>query len=79
MCVIEGWQSDELCDVLLLYKMIQLDPHFKNNYKELSRRMTDAGWHHDNNQCRQQVFFFLQKSCILFINNVYVFTTQQVL
>ena len=20
--------------------------------------MSDAGWHRDNNQCRQQVFFF---------------------
>ena len=57
-CIIKGWQPDELCDVLLLYKTIQLDPHFQNNYKELSRRMSDAVWHCDNNQCRQQVFFF---------------------
>ena len=44
-----------MCDVLCLFKSIQLDPNFKNNYKELARRMTDAGWNHDNNQCRQQV------------------------
>ena len=42
-------------DLLLLFKAIQLDPIFKNNYKELSCHMSDAGWQRDNNQCRQQV------------------------
>ena len=51
------WSPDEMCDVLLLFKTIQLDPIFKNNYKELARRMSDAGWNRDNNQCRQQVKF----------------------
>ena len=50
-----AWSPDELCDVLLLFKQIQLDPNFKNNYKELARRMTDSGWARDNNQCCQQV------------------------
>ena len=44
-----------MCDVLCLFKGIQLDPNFKNNFKELARRMTDSGWNRDNNQCRQQV------------------------
>ena len=44
-----------MCDVLCLFKSIQLDPNFKNNYKELARHMTDAGWNRDNNQCCQQV------------------------
>ena len=50
-----AWINDEMCDVLLIFKSIQLDPNYKNNYKELSRRMADAGWNRDNNQCRQQV------------------------
>ena len=53
------WSPDEMCDVLCLFKSIQLDPNFKNNYKELARRMTDSGWNRDNNQCRQQVKYFL--------------------
>ena len=53
------WSNDEMCDVLLIFKAIQLDPNYKNNYKELARRMSDAGWTRDNNQCRQQVNFFL--------------------
>ena len=44
-----------MCDVLLLFKSILLDPIFRNNYKELARCMSDAGWNRDNNQCRQQV------------------------
>ena len=45
-----------MCDILLLFKSIQLDLNFRNNYKELARRMSDAGWSRDNNQCRQLVF-----------------------
>ena len=53
------WSNDEMCDVLLIFKAFQLDPNYKNNYKELARRMSDAGWTRDNNQCRQQVNIFL--------------------
>ena len=47
--------NDELADVLYLFRNIQLDPNYRNNYKELARRMEDAGWKHDNNQCRHQI------------------------
>ena len=50
-----GWKYDELVDVLYIFKQIQLDPNFKNNYKELARRLLDAGWTRNNDQCRQQV------------------------
>ena len=50
-----GWKYDELVDVLYIFKQIQLDPNFKNNYKELARCMLDAGWARNNDQCRQQV------------------------
>ena len=49
------WKLDELADVLYLFKTIQLDPNYRNNYKELARRMTDAGWQRDNDQCRHQI------------------------
>ena len=49
------WKLDELADVLYLFKTIQLDPNYRNNYKELARRMVDAGWQRDNDQCRHQV------------------------
>ena len=49
------WKLDELADVLYLYKTIQLDPNYRNNYKELARRMIDAGWDRDNDQCRHQI------------------------
>ena len=49
------WKLDELADVLYLYKTIQLDPNYHNNYKELARRMTDAGWQQDNDQCCHQI------------------------
>ena len=63
------WSNDEICDVLLLFKMIQLDPNFKNNYKKLSRRIADVGWQRDNNSCRQQVFYLSFKvSCQQFFH-----------
>ena len=40
---------------LYLFRNIQLDLNYCNNYKELARRMEDAGWKHDNNQCRHQI------------------------
>ena len=49
------WTNDELADVLYLFRVIQLDPNYRNNYKELSRRMKDCGWDRDNNQCRHQI------------------------
>ena len=49
------WKLDELADVLYLFKTIQLDPNYRNNYKKLARRMTDAGWQRDNDQCRHQI------------------------
>ena len=27
----------------------------KDNFKDLSRRMNEVGWNHNNDQCRQQV------------------------
>ena len=42
-------------DVLYLFRVIQLDPNYRNNYKELARHMQDSGWHQDNNQCRHQI------------------------
>ena len=47
--------NDELADVLYLFHNIQLDPNYRNNYKELAHRMEDAGWKHDNNHCRHQI------------------------
>ena len=49
------WQVEEQADILYLYKTIQMDANYKNNYKELARRMKDAGWTRDNDQCRHQV------------------------
>ena len=34
--------------------------------------MSDAGWHHDNNQCRQQVFFFCVHIAFYFLT-MYMF------
>ena len=31
----------------------------KDNFKELSRRMNEVGWTRNNDQCGQQVQFFL--------------------
>ena len=55
MNIYTDWKLDELADVLYLFKTIQLDPNYRNNYKELARRMTDAGWQRDNDQCRHQI------------------------
>ena len=52
---LSDWTNDELADVLYLFRVIQLDPNYRNNYKELARRMQDSGWHRDNNQCRHQI------------------------
>ena len=52
------WQVDEQADILYLYKTIQMDANYKNNYKELAHRMKDAGWTRDNDQCRHQVNSF---------------------
>ena len=32
-----------------------LEGVYKDNFKELSRRMQDMGWERNNNQCRQQI------------------------
>ena len=39
----------------MTYKNMNLEEGFRNNYKELSRRMQDIGWDRNNNQCRQKV------------------------
>ena len=49
------WIDDERCDVLLAYKNMMLEGVYKDNFKELSRRMQDMGWERNNNQCRQQI------------------------
>ena len=49
------WKHDELADVLYLFRVIQLDPNYRNNYKELSRWLVDCGWQRDNNQCCHQI------------------------
>ena len=49
------WTDEEKCDVLMSYKNMMLEGSYKNNFKELSRRMADMGWERSNNQCRQQV------------------------
>ena len=52
---LSDWTNDELADVLYLFRVIQLDPNYRNNYKELARHMQDSGWHRDSNQCRHQI------------------------
>ena len=59
------WKLDELADVLYLFKTIQLDPNYHNNYKELARRMIDTGWNCDNDQCRHQVIQIVSKHCFI--------------
>ena len=49
------WRLEEQTDKLYLYKTVQMDANYKNNYKELARRMKDAGWSRDNDQCQHQV------------------------
>ena len=52
---LSDWTNDELADVLYLFCVIQLDPNYRNSYKELAWRMQDSGWQCDNNQCRHQI------------------------
>ena len=49
------WQFDEQSDVLLFKKLTDNDKNFVGNYMEIARRMREAGWSRNNNQCRQQV------------------------
>ena len=49
------WQFDEQSDVLLFKKLTDNDKNFRGNYMEIARRMCEAGWDRNNNQCRQQV------------------------
>ena len=55
MCTPSDWKLNEQADILYLYKTVQMDANYKNNYKELARRMKDAGWLRDNDQCHHQV------------------------
>ena len=41
--------------MLVMYKDMNLEDGFHNNYKELARRMQDAGWERNNNQCHRKV------------------------
>ena len=49
------WVHDEQVDVMETYRDMMLEGIYKNNFKELSKRMIDMGWDRNNNQCRQQV------------------------
>ena len=49
------WIAAKEADLLVMYKNMSLEDGFCNNYKELARRMQDAGWEQNNNQCCQKV------------------------
>ena len=49
------WVYSELADLLVMYKNMLLNGLQKDNYKELSKKMIEAGWDRNNDQCRQQV------------------------
>ena len=53
------WELEEQGDLLVLYKNMLLGGLKKDNFKELSKRMSEIGWDQNNDQCRQQVFYFL--------------------
>ena len=46
---------EEQGDLLVIYKNMLLGGIIKDNFKELSKRMSEVGWERNNNQCRQQV------------------------
>ena len=41
---IVAWENAELSDLLLLYKKMVLDGLCKDNWKELSKCMSEVGW-----------------------------------
>ena len=47
-----------------MYKNMNLEDGFRNNYKELAQRMQDAGWERNNNQCRQKVSTIVNFFCV---------------
>ena len=61
-----GWQFDEQTDLLLLYQNMLLGGLQRDNFKELSRRMSEIGWTRNNDQCQQQVNMFTIPSHIGF-------------
>ena len=46
---------EEQGDLLVIYKNMLLGGIKKDNFKELSKRMSEVGWERNNDQCRQQV------------------------
>ena len=50
-----AWENAELSDLLLLYKQMVLGGLRKDNWKELSKRMSEAGWERNNDHCRHEV------------------------
>ena len=60
------WKTEEHVDLLVIYKNMFLSGLKKDNFKELSKRMSEVGWDHNNDQCRQQVIwvvlFYQQKT-----------------
>ena len=49
------WKTEEHVDLLVIYKNMLLSGLKKDNFKELSKRMSEVGWDRNNDQCRQQV------------------------
>ena len=50
------WKVEEHIDLLVLYKNMLLGGIKKDNFKELSKRMSEVGWERNNDQCRQQIY-----------------------
>ena len=46
---------EEQGDLLVIYKNMLLGGIKKDNFKELSKRMSEVGWERNNDQCKQQV------------------------
>ena len=49
------WDYPEQGDLLSIFKFMVLGGIKKDNYKEMSKRMTDSGWNRTNDQCRHEV------------------------
>ena len=52
------WKTEEHVDLLVLYKNMLLNGLKKDNFKELSKLMSEVGWDRNNDQCRQQVDYY---------------------
>ena len=53
-----AWEYQEQGDLLSCFKSMVLGGIKKDNYKELAKRMNDAGWlNRTNDMCRHEVNF----------------------